>query len=304
MRKARVFISCGQRNENEKQIGKHVEAYFKDKGFETYFAEMVHSSEALTENIFRFLAESEYFIFIDFKRDELSNGSFRGSLFVNQEIAIATFLKINGLGFIEKDVAREGILQYQIYNAITFSDEEGIFSKLDELIADWDTESVNELQILFDPESINRNVVLLDSPGQPHSDWYHLEVRNRNKTKHAFSCVGYVSRIKGLATDETMAIPTNELVWAGIGELSVNLIAGTARELDAFFLIQGEGLIRFHQRPSSTSNPRYHLPALPRGRYLIEYMVISSNFKTTQKAFLVNFGASEADIEVSESVWK
>lgn len=67
MRKARVFISCGQSNKREKRIGFAVESYFKnDRKFETYFAERVHSPEALTESIFSFLQKSEYFVFIDF----------------------------------------------------------------------------------------------------------------------------------------------------------------------------------------------------------------------------------------------
>ena len=95
MRKARVFISCGQSTDREKNIGLAVEAYFKnERRFETYFAERVHSSDALTENIFSFLSQSEYFIFIDFKRDSIGGNDYRGSLFVNQEIAIATFLKL------------------------------------------------------------------------------------------------------------------------------------------------------------------------------------------------------------------
>lgn len=68
MRNARVFISCGQKTKTEVNIGRSVEDYFRGREFETYFAERVHSSEALTENIFRFLRQSEYFVFIDFKR--------------------------------------------------------------------------------------------------------------------------------------------------------------------------------------------------------------------------------------------
>ena len=117
MRPARVFISCGQRNQREKAIGRAVYDYFINKGFEAYFADRVHSPDALTANIFNFIKQSEYFVFIDFKRDELSDGEYRGSLFVNQEIAISTFLGIQGVGFYEKGTKREGILDYQIYNA-------------------------------------------------------------------------------------------------------------------------------------------------------------------------------------------
>lgn len=90
---ARVFISCGQRTEAEKDIGLEAMAHFRNLGFEAYFAESVHSLEALTENIFRHLSKSEYAVFIDCQRDKLPSGQCRGSLFVNQELAIAGFLQ-------------------------------------------------------------------------------------------------------------------------------------------------------------------------------------------------------------------
>lgn len=132
MRNARVFISCGQRDDREKTVGKSVEDYFKGKGFETYFAERVHSSDALTENIFKSLTQSEYFVFIDFRREKINEKGFRGALFVNQEIAIATFLKLQGIGFCEKGTKREGILTYHIYNEFPFEDETEIIEILEE----------------------------------------------------------------------------------------------------------------------------------------------------------------------------
>lgn len=156
MRKARVFISCGQRNNREISIGKSVQDYFAKRGFETYFAEVVHSSDGLTENIFRFFNKSEYFVFIDFKRENLSADEHRGSLFVNQEIAIATFLNLIGVGFVEKGVKREGILEYQIYNAIPFEDGTEIINSLVGLTKNWDINSVNELFISYNPAATSR----------------------------------------------------------------------------------------------------------------------------------------------------
>ncbi len=152
MRKARVFISCGQRNDREKKIGFEVEDFFKNKGFITYFAERVHSPEALTENIFSNLKASEYFVFIDFKREKLDDNNHRGSLFVNQELAIATYLKIPNLGFHEHGVVREGIANYQIYNTISFKDVNDILDHLKVETQNWDVNSVNELLIDFDPQ--------------------------------------------------------------------------------------------------------------------------------------------------------
>lgn len=301
MRKARVFISCGQRNNREVSIGKSVQDYFDKRGFETYFAEAVHSSDGLTENIFRFLNQSEYFVFIDFKRENLSADEHRGSLFVNQEIAIATFLNLIGAGFVEKGVKREGILEYQIYNAIPFEDGTEIINSLDGLTKNWDINSVNELFISYNPAATSRKVRLNNHPQKPLTDWYHLEIFNRNKKEHAFSCMGYITYINDLKTGKVFDVPTNELVWTGIADITANIMGGTKRDLDAFFIIHGNEQIRFHQRILGTNNPKYILPNLPKGKYEIEYIVISSNFDNVSKKFIIDFQEGYEKLEFKET---
>lgn len=301
MRNARVFISCGQRTTREINIGKAVEKYFLSRNFLAYLAEQVHSSDALTENIFKFLKQSEYFVFIDFKREKINKKEYRGSLFVNQEIAIATFLKLQGIGFHEKGVKREGILTYHIYNEFPFEDGTEIIKILDKQTKKWDNNSVNELKIIYNPQSTSRNVTLTNPQQKPLSDWYHLEIKNRNKNKHAFSCLGYVTRIKNLNNGEKYNIPTIELVWSGIGDIMVNILGGTSRDLDAFFIIHGKNKIHFHQRPLSTTNPRYFLPDLPQGKYLIEYTIISSNFEKASQSYILEFEGSAQDIIFREA---
>lgn len=255
MRNARVFISCGQRDEQEKTIGLAIANFFREKNFETYFAESVHSPETLTENIFKFPNQSEYFVYIDFKRDKLEGkGEYRGSLFVNQEIAIATFLGLEGIGFRQEDTLREGIEGYHIYNAFPFKSAEDITRKLEKETKDWDVNSVNELSLSFIPAAVTRDIGLkLDDSNIKPSDWYHLEVRNRNKKKHAFSCLGYPTKIKNLDTNEEDESVSNELLWSGIGDFAANIMAGSSRDLDAFYVIDGKELIIFHQRHIYTS---------------------------------------------------
>ncbi len=300
MRSARVFISCGQTTTREKNIGLRVRQYFIDRGFETYFAETVNSAEALTENIFRFLNNSDYFVFIDFKRDELPEAQYRGSLFVNQELAIATFLQLPGLGFTEKGVKREGILNYQIYNAVPFEDSAEILTALNEKTADWDTDSVNELAIRYDPSATTRSTHLVDVPGHPASDWYHLEVLNRNKRKHALSCIGYVTEIHHIESDHKYTLPTVELNWSGIGEVTTNIIASGRRDLDAFFVMEGRHYVCFPERTLGTTNPRYHLPELGPGRYEIGFAVVSANFATVASRYLLEFGGTRESVRLRE----
>ena len=287
LRSARVFISCGQGNSREKDIGMAVRQYFADRGFETYFAERVNSSEALTENIFRFLNDSEYFVFVDFRRERLPEDQYRGSLFVNQELAIATFLQLPGIGFTEKGVKREGILAYQIYNAVSFEDGTQILAALKEKTADWESDSVNELAIRYDPNATTKGARLSNCPGNPASDWYHLEVLNRNKRKHALACMSYVTEIHNLESDQKYNLPTIELNWSGIGEVTANIIAGGRRDLDAFLVVQGHDHVLFHERSLGTTNPRYHLPKLGPGRYEIKFAVMSANFTTVASRYLL-----------------
>ncbi len=301
MRKARVFISCGQSTDREKSIGLEVERYFRGRGFETYFAEKVHSPEALTEHIFRFLKESEYFVFIDFKRCTLTDAEFRGSLFVSQEIAIATFLKIPGLGFMEKGIKREGILNFQIHNAFYFEDGTEIINKLREETSEWQTDSVNELLLLYNSDNDSRGVVLNNDP-KLITDWWHVEVVNRNLHKHALACSGYVTKIKIMESDILWEIPTIELIWSGIGVETVNILAGSKRELDGFFLIRGSNEVRFHVRRMTTDNLRFNMPVLSPGNYLIEYSVISSNFQIASSEFVLKFPANSNILEFAKKL--
>jgi hypothetical protein len=300
LRSARVFISCGQLDGREKNIGMAVKQHFADRGFETYFAELVNSSEALTENIFRFLNDSEYFVFVDFKRDVLNGDQYPGWLFVNQELAIATFLQLPGIGFTEKGVKREGILGYQIYNAVPFEDGTQILTALKEKTADWDPNSVNELTIRYDPNTTTKGTRLSNWPGNPASDWYHLEVLNRNKRKHAFACMRYVTEIHNLESDQEYNLPTIGLNWSGIGEVTANIIAGGRRDLDAFFVVQGHEHILFHERSLGTTNPRYHLPKLGPGRYKIEFAVMSANFATVASRWLLEFDGRPESVSFRE----
>ena len=65
--KARVFLSCGQRPEEE-EIMQQVKDCLHKLGFDTYVAKNIRSVKGLKENILTALENSEYFLFIDFKR--------------------------------------------------------------------------------------------------------------------------------------------------------------------------------------------------------------------------------------------
>jgi len=125
--RARVFISCGQAKGSDEvataaEIGRRLE----DLGFDCYIGVQEQSLRGLKENIFAQLENSEYFIFVDFKREPLAAATpplCRGSLFSHQELAIASYLDTPVLAFQEAGVKQDdGVLQFLQGNAIPFTD--------------------------------------------------------------------------------------------------------------------------------------------------------------------------------------
>jgi len=194
---------------------------------------------------------------------------------------------------------REGILDYHIHNAYAFEDGTEIITRLEEETKAWDKHSVNELEICHSP-TVSK-AVILNNDQRPLTDWFHLTIRNRHINKHAFSCIGYVTGITDLLEGKKYELPSVELLWSGIGDIRANIIGGASREIDAFYRIYGEDKIRFHHRPLGTTNPKYRLPDLPLGKYSMEYTIISSNFETASKTFILEFTDLEGDIEFTAS---
>ena len=122
---AKVFISCGQRSDDEKAIADEVRAWFKEQGFEAYVAAEVQDLTDLAESVKNQLQTSDYFLFIDFCREDLSrNGepTCRGSLFSHQELALAYYLEFEDSIIYLQDqnrtLEREGILKWLHVNPI------------------------------------------------------------------------------------------------------------------------------------------------------------------------------------------
>src|ERR1022692_3961014 len=85
----------------------------------------VTSPRSLRENIFKELETADYFVFIDFKREWLEDGTCRGSLFANQELGIASFLDIPLMCFQEAGLEDlDGMMGAIQANAVRFSDRE------------------------------------------------------------------------------------------------------------------------------------------------------------------------------------
>ena len=133
--RARIFISCGQNKRTEETaVAAKIKTTIEKLGFDPYIAIDVQNLQSLKESIFSQLENSEYFIFVDFKREKLRDDplEYRGSLFSHQELTLASYLDIEVLAFQEAGVKTDdGIVAFLHTNSYPFADR----SKLPDAIA-------------------------------------------------------------------------------------------------------------------------------------------------------------------------
>jgi hypothetical protein len=144
-----VFISCGQFTQEEMALGKAVEKLVQElTGVKAYFAENQNTLQALSENVFSSLKRATGFIAIMHHRGAVETPSgkhVRGSVWVEQEIAIAAFLRFstgeeipvalymqqdeNGVG-----IKREGVRDKLRLDPVSFQTSDDVLSNLRERI--------------------------------------------------------------------------------------------------------------------------------------------------------------------------
>src|SRR5262249_26529145 len=119
----KVFVSCGQHSSEERQVARDICNILIDRKFESYLAIDIQTILEINDGIIRELKDSDCYLFVNFRRDEIGTGKFRGSLFSNQELAIAYALGFQRLLIVNQEgVEPEGILRYIGINTESFGD--------------------------------------------------------------------------------------------------------------------------------------------------------------------------------------
>ena len=137
----KVFISCGQATNAERAVGNTLFEWFKEKGFHPYLAIDVPTLFDLNSQILKELASSDFFLFINFKRELVGGYNLPLSLFSHQELAIAYSLGFDRVIIVnQKEALKEGVLKFIVSNTPEYGDAAevlGIVKKTVET-AKWD----------------------------------------------------------------------------------------------------------------------------------------------------------------------
>ena len=292
--RARVFISCGQSKESdERAIAEAIAKRLKARGFEPWVAVELQTLNGIKEHIFQTLRDSEYFIFIDFKREQLAGGH-RGSLFSHQELAVASYLGVELLAFQEAGVMREGLLSFIGANATSFEfeDRSKLPDRIDEEVAKrkWNPYWRNE--VIIERESTQYEDVETQTPGL-YRRFFHVSVRNRHRHRAVTNCYAYLESATKLDPMTPIPLRAFELKWEGFLLPFVNIPASQSRRFDAFCI--------HHNTPTRLSFSGMFsdwnkiIPLIQgEGCYKLNFLVVSSDFAPARASLSLNLAPRSA----------
>jgi hypothetical protein len=203
---ARVFISCGQATTEERGVASEIRQWLRSKGFDPYVAIQTQSIQDVNSAIIKELKRADYYIFVDFRREKLvldGSEAWRGSLFTNQELAIAYILGFEKVIFFQQEgVLLEGLLKYMGSNATLFTTTDELLKSLKEAIGDkqWNDSYTRHL-VAARPRWSNGLIGF----GQLSGKFLYIDVENRREDLAAFDTV---ARLAFITTPEGTRYPS------------------------------------------------------------------------------------------------
>jgi hypothetical protein len=273
-------------------------------GFVVYVAGEQLSLRGIKEAVFRQLAETEYFLFVDFPRGEpSSHGDYGGSLFAHQELAIAAYLEMDFLGFRHEQVRpQQGLLKFTQSDLPVFKNNVELLNLIRERVkSDWKNDWRRGLELRRRDDEWDDMVAGWRVQGQDvapkRARFFHLDVVNGERDKIAVGCMGYIDSIKDVNRDEDLEFRASELKWAGSVVPAVPVFPHDARMLDACVVAFEEPRTVYFTSHSDSGvfmSPIVGIQVLDIG-----YVVASQNMPLTRTVLRVSLGNTIDDARVA-----
>jgi hypothetical protein len=259
-------------------------------GFEPYIAANQQTLRGLKENIFERVTDAEYFLFIDFKREPLAGVSplsCRGSVFTQQELAIAAYLDTEVIAFQETGVKQlDGILAFLQTNTIPFSDRATLPSLVAEEVRrrKWNPSWRNALELTC-PEPAFR-IALTQVAGTDQAirgHFFGLKVTNRHRVKEARNAYGYLDEVVDSTSGQPVEFDSAELKWGGYTLPNARIGANNSRLLDAFWIPEP---VPTNVKFNIFTDSGHYIPRIKGpGEWLLTYSAVSDTVPGVTKKF-------------------
>ncbi len=284
--RARVFLSCGQRRDSDEiEIARRIGQRLDADGYDVYVATEQQTLKGFKEVIFQALADSEYFVFVDFKRERIGEtGDYRGSLFSHQELAVAAYLDLQVAAFREVGVReRDGLIGFMQANAIEFTDRETLPNMIAGSIRErgWHSDWRRQLVLGRDPGEYVQHAT---QSGESRR-FFHIAVQNLDPIRAARNCLVYLTACEPEESWPDPLWDTIELKWEGFGLPNATVLPRSRRTFDAVHcFVKDPGTPLFHTFAESR---RFFPPIIAGGEYRLTFSVYSDNFPPASASFLL-----------------
>jgi hypothetical protein len=269
-----------------------VERAVRKLGFDPYLATREQTLAGLNENLLRRLEECEYFLFVDFARRlprtrfaPNIRWGFPRSLYSHQELAVATYLRLDPLIFQEKrpiDVgdSSEGLLRYLQGNCTTFVDR----ARLPRIV----TREINRrLKQKTWKLGWRRGVFLrtITPPtteafdgdlGNAATRYFHLEIANGDWRRTVWHCAVHVTSIESLTTHKIREPRPVELKFDSVRASDVLIPASGRRKFAILRMPYDRRVLR-----SFVSPPHAYSYAL------LDFNVFLSDYRGTYAEYML-----------------
>lgn len=223
---SRVFISCGQATTAERRVADEVRRWFEAEGYLPHVAIQAQSLEDVNSGIIEELKRSDFYVFIDFRREQLPRKGrlfglcgprrYRGSLFTNQELAVAQVLRFAKVIFLQQEgVELEGLLKYMGSNATHFTKTSEVVALLERLVRErrWTPSYSRHLEV-GDPHW-TPVLPYLDHTGTKMVRVFELDIHNRRSDLAALNAVARLARLATSDGSTPSGIDSSELKVVG-----------------------------------------------------------------------------------------
>jgi hypothetical protein len=303
--KSRVFVSCGQSTTEECRIATDISEMLVLRGFQAYVAKDVQTLFEVDSGIIRELKNSDSYLFVNFRREKVAEGEYRGSLFSNQEFAIAYALGFEPRILVvnQRGIKPEGLLRYICCNTEQFVGHEDCLSVVQRALdcANWDPNYSRRLstgRLRLSEELIGYH----DLTGR----FLYLDIRNGRPDIAALEATGRVASYRASGTADRTPCPIRSPLKAtGKPGFSHTIFPKSHEAFDLLCFGQSSYLPGVEQVYLNTARDvagAQHLP-LTKGSWVIEYEFCAIGFPLLRVLIEFNwptFGSVTTDIMAEE----
>jgi hypothetical protein len=281
----RIFISCGQATSAERRVAGEVSNWLKTKGFQPYVAIQTQSILDVNSGIISNLKIADYYIFIDFRREKIRRKYifgpkvYRGSLFTNQELALAYFLNIDQAIFLQQfQILLEGIGKYTLSNALKFDKADEVLPLIQNEVTNRNWSPDYSRHLVANSISFSRIPVLFGDHTAPQgrpSFTCLVGIQNRRNDQAAIKATARLVEI----TDQVSVIRSpdrTDLKWAGQPGFERTIRPNDEENIDCFS-IHAQKQTEVYLHSAADVHPRN--PIINSiGQYILDYEVYSQEF--------------------------